>query len=157
MMAKYQRFESCLESPVYQAIIKTATEDLLARGVFSQAEVLDKTDLSVVEDSIRWDYVERMLEEMHHTELVWLRESYFKRHPKQEEQTIPGRYIAVNRKQTIGYAIASLQNGHLVKHVLMKKQHVALGHLQSAARTQAIGTRVGIPDLVPPQIAGNKK
>jgi len=159
-MTKFLRFEAAKGSPVYQTIIADAVDRLMHVGGFSKDEVLDATGYNVFDDnSIRWDYVKRIIEEDHDTDLIPMASVYFKvnqrngrkdrRHGAAFPPTqFPERYIATgNGKKTAGYVIASDVNGHfVVQRLKITRGHIQ-GKIKRGNRSLEIGKRAGIRRL----------
>ena len=148
-MAKYLRYSAALASKVYLEIVMQAELRLADHGTFSKHEVVKDSGFEPFESEIRWDYVRRMIEEKHDTELIPLAPSYYRRHSKQEELEFTEKFVAKgNGRHTVGYCVASERNGHFVIHRLELKMRMANAFIESAERTRSLGLRVGA--LKPP-------
>lgn len=159
-MTKYLRYEAAKASTVYRAIIDDAIERLVDVGRFAKAEVLAATGYDVFDDeAIRWDYVKRIIEEEHDTELIPMASVFFrdgqrdgrrdKRHGSAfPPEQFPERYIATGHgKKTAGFVIASNINGHFVVHCLKMVRGNVRGKIAKGNKTLKIGQRVGIDKL----------
>ena len=142
-MPKWLRFEVARASEVYCKIIEDAVTKLHDVGHFAKIDVLKATGYDVFdENEIRWDYVKRIIEEDHDTELVPLASAFFKRHAREEEVVFPWRFIAQGYgKKTAGFAIVSQRNGHFVTQHLRLKRARTSGAIKGADKTLHIGQR----------------
>lgn len=146
-MAKWLRYEKALASKVYRDIAADASDRLHDSGHFAKEDVLESTGYQVISDDIRWDYIKRMIEEQYDVELVPLAFAYFKRHSKKEEMTVPARFIATGYgKRTVGFALVSEQNGHLVLSHLDRKRGKIAGAVKSANKSLS-KAKQAIPSL----------
>jgi hypothetical protein len=152
-MAKYLRYEKAKASKVYMEIVEQAEQRLLDHGVFNKEEVVARCGYTEISHDLRWDYIRRTIEDGHNTELIPLAPAYFRRHSKELEKSFTEKFVAKgNGRGTVGYAIASEQNGHFIIHRLKSKMKLAHSFGESAERTKAIGIRVGaIPSSAPLQ------
>lgn len=145
-MNKYLRFADAQKSRVYRELVSCATQRLEDHGVFNKDEVLGHTGLMEISDSIRWDYIRKMIEDEFDTELIPLALSYFKRHSKKNEVKEPAKYIATGHgKRTVGFANGTQEHGHFLVHRMKLKENVAKGVEASAAKTRNRAEGQGIP------------
>lgn len=143
-MAKFLRFDKAVQSKVYSEIVQECEIKLEDKGYFAKIDVIDGAGYDAIADDIRWDYVRRMIEERHETELIPLAPSYFKRHRRDEEKQFTEKFVARgNGRRTVGYANASEQNGHFVIHRIKIKTKMSVAFATSAERTRQIGIRQG--------------
>lgn len=144
-MSNWLRYEKAMANKAYIAIIEECVNLLTTRGSFSKEEVVEKTGYGGMEDDLRWDYVKRHIEESYKTELISLGAAYFRRHSKADEISIPAKYIAIGHaKRTCGFAIASHENGHLLRKRLEVKVKRANGAIKSRDKTQLLGQSLGV-------------
>jgi hypothetical protein len=148
-MTKWLKMEKARSSPIYTAIIEAAVTQLHEVGQFAKQDVLDIAGCSALDESaIRWDYVKRIIEEDHNTELMPLAAAFFRRHAKAEEAVFPERFIATGYgKKTVGFAICSQKNGHFVTQILRTKRTRALGVRKSADTTLEHARRVDVAGM----------
>ena len=152
-MTKWLRYDQASKSKPYKEIANVAAERLTAGGSFQKEEVLEKTGYAVFDD-IRWDYIKRMIEEEHATELVPLAGVYFQPRKSRDRELagdpkiFPARYIATGHgKKTAGYAIASEDNGHFVVEILKIKTNRARGMMKAAETTREVGSKAHVKGL----------
>lgn len=145
MTIKHLRYKTCLESDVYQRIVDEAVAMLEHNGVFVFTDVLEKTKLGVIADAIRWDYVRRIIEDRHDTDLYPLGPAYLKRHAKSDETRFPNKFIAGgNGRNTVAYANVSEENAHFVLVRLKRNETMAQAYDKAATRTRAVAERAGL-------------
>jgi hypothetical protein len=144
---KYLRFAKCKECPQHIKVRDAAVELLTTIGSFSKEVVCESTGLSSFIDSIRWDYLVRMIEEEYSTELLPMSiELFRKKRNTDAEIHFPERYIAGGHgKRTAGYAIASVENGHFLVHLLKRKRSIAEGCVKAATATDDLRVKLGVP------------
>lgn len=143
-MMKYLRFEKAMQSKVYRELVDEAMMILSDFGVFAKQDVINRAGYDAIADDIRWDYVRRIIEDSHDTELIPLAPRYFKRHKHDEEVRFTELYVAKgNGKKTVGYATACEENGHFVIHRIKFKKKLADAFMKSAERSRQIGVRRG--------------
>lgn len=159
-MVKFLRFAKAQSNHVYMEIADYAVERLIANGFFIRDEVLERTGYDAGFD-IRWDYVRRIIEEKHDTELIPLGPRFLSRHQLQDEQQFTERFIAGgNGRKCVAYANATQKNGHFILMRLKVKGRIADGLAKSVQRTVAIAQKVGVPlpkATQPTQIEDNSK
>jgi hypothetical protein len=86
-----------------------------------------------------------MIEEQEGVTLIPLAASYFKRHKWEEETRYPEKFVATGHgKKTVGYASATLENGHFIIHRLEQRTKIANGMIKSTNRTFEIAKKVGV-------------
>jgi hypothetical protein len=143
-MSKFLRYRIAVQSKVYQELVEETERQLVEIGHFAKINVANRAGYAAVFDDIRWDYIRRMIEEKHNTELIPLGPAFFKRHIKKEEVSFTEKFVARgNGRGTVGYAIASEQNGHFVIHRLNLKIKMSKAFADSAEDTRALAVRVG--------------
>jgi hypothetical protein len=154
-MAAYMRIADARTCKVHEEIVHAATDRLTTVGSFSKDEVLMATGFLMMVDSIRWDYVKRIIEEDYKTELIPLAARAFRRAnqeerkqypelktPRQWQTTFPEKFIASGHgKKTYGFAIATKDNAMYVIKLLEIKKGRAEGARKALARTEAIAQR----------------
>jgi hypothetical protein len=159
-MTKWLRYESAKSSRVYRDIVTDAVDRLTHAGSFAKKDVLGATALDVFDDeSIRWDYVKRIIEADHDTELIPMASVFFKEGQRNGRRDtrhgaafppaqFPERYIATGYgKKTAGFCIASGENGHFVVHTLKMIRGAVRGKIKKGNRALTVGQRAGIPRL----------
>ena len=129
-------------------------------GRFSKDEVLAATGYDVFDDtSVRWDYIKRIIEEDHNTELIPMASVFFRENQRMGRKDkrhgaayppdrFPERYIATGYgKKTAGFVIATNENGHFVVHRLKMIRGGVRGKIKKGNRSLTIGQRAGIHRL----------
>jgi hypothetical protein len=118
------------------------------KGHFSKADVLDRLGYSLMERSIRWDWIRTIIEDEQATKLIPLAPRYFKRHSRHDEALMPEKYIAGgNGRAAAGFANVIKPNGHLVFSALVKKQKTAGGFANAANKFLEVGRMAGVEQL----------
>lgn len=150
-MSKFLRYSTAVQSRVYRELLEEAELRLIEIGHFAKIDVTDRVGYSAIADDIRWDYIRRMIEEKHKTELIPLGPAFFKRHKREEEinPMFTEKFVARgNGRGTVGFALASKENGHFIVHRLKLKTKMSKAFAESAEHTRALGVRVGVPELM---------
>ena len=153
----YLRYEKAKQNKHYALLVEKAIIRLADYGNFSKAEVLEDCDFDLFdENTFRWDYVKRAIEEQdaeRDTELIPLALSFFKRRPSDptiEPMSLAKKWIAHGHgKKTAGYCNVSEENGDLVIEQLIIKTGRANGMIKSREKTRRVGYRSGVSGLPP--------
>lgn len=149
--SKFLRFETALKSAHYRTIVDEIVDCLAARGFFQKDAVLETTGYDCMADAIRWDYIVRMLDELHNVHLIPMNAAFFKRTSEKLKREHPVRFIAGggHGKSTAGYCQATQENGHFVLKRLEMKEQIAEGVEASVTRTRKLIERHGIVSILP--------
>lgn len=168
-MTKYMRIEDAKSSKVYIDLKDLIVDRLINLGYFSKEDVLTASGYMAVSDSIRWDYLRRMIEEEHHTELIPLSAKFFGKtlvvdgrrrrlgdlHGSQHRQLeiqFPEQMIATGYGQrTAGFAMADQRNGHFIVQLLQIKRGRVRGAVNALNRTVEIAARANIKKIDAPE------
>lgn len=128
-MSRFLRREKARVCPVHQAVLELAAEQLEIHGVFSKEDVLERSKMTAVADSIRWDYIIEWLREEQGVELVPVRDAFFRRHSQEKLRRMPEKFLAAGHGiRTAGWASVSHgPNAPLVIHRLEQRQAMANG------------------------------
>jgi len=122
-----------LECPVHQAVIDKAVDIIEFIGYFSKEEVLRYTGYSAMRESISWEHVRGIIQDVHKVELVPLAQHFFnnmksKKVTRDMRINESSRAIAGgNGKKTVGYASMTYENGIYGLRLLERKEAVAKG------------------------------
>ena len=176
MATKYMKFEAAKRCEVHGKVYNQAVDDLTLDGYFCKDEVIEKTKMGTMEDSIRWDYIKKMIEDEYGAyELIPLAASFWKEMPKnrrvkdengstnnetvwlspteQKERWIntklknPVKYLATGHgKKTAGFGLVCSANGSMVIRALEQKAKVANG-VREAARKAGAAAKKSHPNL----------
>jgi hypothetical protein len=117
---------------VHRQIRDECVRQLQELGAFSIRSVLHETRLSMMEASIRFDYLRDDIEREHHWELIPVSSAYFApRRPDMLEHH-PERFLSLGRgKRVFGYARVDQMNASLATCWLIQKRAVATGTFNS--------------------------
>jgi hypothetical protein len=123
------RYEDCRVDSLYELVVERAIGILDVKHIFSKKEVCSAAHIQ----TLRWDYVKRMLEEQGRP-LLHVSESYFKhKRAAKAARIVPGKYMAIGRGKTVaGYADVVLENGHFALANEKYKKARALGCAKAA-------------------------
>lgn len=157
MAEKYLHYKKAQRDPHYQEVVDAAVDYLTTSSsrAFRKDWVLKKAGLKVFEDSIRWDYIKRMIEARTGADtLIPVAAVFFKRnlsmgaHDTRHGVTVPPtqyplRYMAAGHgKRTAGYVLAHVQNSHFVIAKFDLKRLRAAGTMKALDRTRDMAKRV---------------
>jgi hypothetical protein len=136
-MGKFIKKVTAQRCPIHQAVLEECGQQLVEKGYFNKANIIDKLKFQAVEDSIRWDYIAAFLstpELGHDFQLVPLAQRFFKSTKAERERAAKevdakgrpvnfGQYLAGGHgKKTAGYARVTFEGGLLA---LKKAQNYA--------------------------------
>ena len=114
------------KSTIYQAIRDKADEYLKLNYCFRKSAVIADMKLEAFADSIRWDYIRDMLQDINKdVEIIPMAEAFFKtmievdgvrrKNTPELQKRLPERFIASGHgKKAAGYVLAVPHNGHFV-------------------------------------------
>ena len=127
-MGKFIKKVTAQRCPIHQAILEECGKQLVEKGYFSKANVIEKLRFQAIEDSVRWDYIADFLAEPelgHGFEVVPLAQKFFtstkadraKAAKETDSKGRPvnfGQYLAGGHgKKTAGYARVAFEGGLL--------------------------------------------
>ncbi len=132
-MGGFIKFGTARKCPIHNAVALEAAAMLEASGYFAKQSVLDNLNYAAVEESIRWDYVRRMIDEDWEQEISPITQAGIREAKRGGELT--GRHIAGgNGRKTYGYASIVEKNRKLVIARIEKKMAVSKGLANGAGK-----------------------
>lgn len=102
---KYMRRKRAQGCKIHTEIKDAAIEELAQHGVFNKSDLLEELGLTLVEGSIRWDYIIEFIEKDMKVTLTPLAKSFFSR---QEQKKMK----EVNDQEAIYYPFKMIAGGH---------------------------------------------
>jgi hypothetical protein len=156
-MSTYLRRTVAEQSKIYQAIKDRAAEYLVLHTCFRKSAVIADLNLEAFADSIRWDYIRDMLQDIHKdVEIIPMAEAFFKGYIEVDgvkrqntpalQKRLPERFIASGHgKKAAGYVLAVPDNGHFVLKVMSHKNAVATGTRKAADKFTRNARLAGVP------------
>lgn len=125
-MGGFIKFGTARKCPIHNAVALEAAAMLEASGYFAKQSVVDNLNYAAVEESIRWDYIRRMIDEDWKQEISPITLAGIREAKRGGELT--GRHIAGgNGRKTYGYASIVEKNHKLVIARIQNKMAIARG------------------------------
>ena len=136
------RYVASLKCAVHTALYHRAVHDLCEDNSFRKSIILEGTpsdepsamrgfDLTNMDESIRWDWIVRRIEEQQSAKLIAVSRTFFERGAKAGDM-LPGQMIAGgNRRGTHGWCFIDHDHGELLVAKMRVIQKVAAGMLES--------------------------
>lgn len=159
---KYTRKLAARQCEIHSKIYYMAFDFLCDQDFYSEDKIVEKLELKIFQNAIRWDYIGEFLKEDMGEDLIPIVASFFKEIEKDKEKAIiqfnkdPGKYIAVgNGKKTKGYARICSKTGALAEHRMNHKKEQAITMATQALAIKTIGS-IGDHNVVNLQIENDE-
>jgi len=130
MSVAFIKYPTAQRCPIHQLVVSVATDFLLEKNYFSKREVIKKTGFSAIQDSIRWDYIAKMIEEEGgDVALVPVVPRFWNNTEEQRQDEYHAQKCLAggHGKKTEGYALICEGNRELMVAKLSRRRNIANG------------------------------
>ena len=130
MSVSYIKYATAVKCPVHQMVASAATDCLLEKNYFSKDEVIAESGFHAVQDSVRWDYIARMIEEEGgDIALIPVVKRFWNNNEEQRKDEYHAQKCLAggHGKKTAGYAMVCEGTRSLVIAKLSRRRNIANG------------------------------